>query len=145
MVDASGDGNVRATGGCECGAVGYRVLGKLRDVSICHCAQCRRIHGHVAAYTCAADADLELTEDRGLKWFRSSDEARRGFCAECGASLFWKSDAETATGIAAGTLDAPTGLKIFRNIFTAHKGDYYDITDGLPAFEDDAPGPDAGD
>ena len=35
----------------------------------------------------------------------------------------------------AGTLDAPTGLAVKGHIFTADKGDYYDITDGLPQSE----------
>ncbi|MGH8319046.1 MAG: hypothetical protein ACREUL_13890 [Steroidobacteraceae bacterium] len=32
----------------------------------------------------------------------------------------------------AGTLDAPTGLRPAMDIFVAEKGDYYEITDGLP-------------
>jgi hypothetical protein len=32
----------------------------------------------------------------------------------------------------AGTLDSPTGLRAEKHIFTADKGDYYEIADGLP-------------
>jgi hypothetical protein len=35
-------------------------------------------------------------------------------------------------GVAMGALDAPTGATIAKHIFTADKGDYYDICDGLP-------------
>ena len=31
-----------------------RSPGALRDVVLCHCAMCRRTHGHVGAYTAAA-------------------------------------------------------------------------------------------
>jgi hypothetical protein len=31
-----------------------------------------------------------------------------------------------------GAFDAPTGTRLERHIFTADKGDYYDIADGLP-------------
>ena len=34
--------------------------------------------------------------------------------------------------IHAGTLDAPTGLRLIGHIYCADKGDYYDIDDGLP-------------
>ena len=120
-----------ATGGCLCGAVRYEVRGRLRDVTICHCGQCLRTHGHAAAYSSAGTDALVLTEDRGLKWYVSSATARRGFCAECGASLFWEPSEGGHTAIAAGTLDRPTGLKTVAHIFTADKGDYYDITDDL--------------
>ncbi len=123
----------RATGGCLCGAVRYEVRGPLRPVVNCHCGQCRKVHGNFAAYTSAARADLVLTEDRGLKWYASSDFARRGFCGDCGASLFWERVGEARISIAAGGIDAPSGLETIRHIFTAHKGDYYEIADGLEA------------
>ncbi len=126
----------RATGGCLCGAVRYEVHGPLRDVVNCHCGQCRRSHGHVAAYTSAKRAELVLTEDRGLKWYRSSDFARRGFCGDCGASLFWERLDEDRVSVAAGGIDAPSGLRSVRHIFTAHKGDYYEIADGLEALSE---------
>ena len=121
----------RAHGRCLCGAVAYEVRGPLRDVVNCHCGQCRRTHGHVGAYTRVRRADLVMTEARGLKWYASSDKARRGFCQVCGASLFWDPSGGETTAIAAGSLDAPTGLKTIRHIFVADKGDYYTIDDGL--------------
>lgn len=123
----------RATGGCLCGAVRYEVRGPLREVVNCHCGQCRRVHGHVAAYSSAARSDLVLTEARGLKWYASSAGARRGFCGDCGASLFWEPVGEPRIAIAAGGINAPSGLCTIRHIFTAHKGDYYEIADGLEA------------
>ena len=122
----------RATGGCLCGAVRYELHGPLREVVNCHCAQCRRTHGHFAAYTNAKRANLVLHESGGLKWYGSSDRARRGFCAECGASLFWEPAGAEDISVAAGTLDAPTGLKTIANIYVSDKGDYYEIADGLP-------------
>ncbi len=120
------------TGGCLCGAVRYEARGPLSDVTACHCGQCRRQSGHFYATTRVARQNLMLVEDRGLKWYRASPTARRGFCGDCGSTLFWQSDAGDATAILAGSLDAPTGLKLARHIFVADKGDYYEITDGLP-------------
>ena len=122
---------LRATGRCLCGAVRYQIRGPLRPVVNCHCGQCRRTHGNVAAYTSAARADLVLTEDRGLKWYRSSEVARRGFCRNCGASLFWERLGEDRVAVAAGGIDPPSGLKTIRHIFVAAKGDYYGIAEGL--------------
>jgi hypothetical protein len=136
MTDADEDDRaVRANGGCECGAVRYRVRGPLRDVVSCHCGQCRRTHGHFAAYTATRDDHLEMVETRGLKWFDTSTRARRGFCGECGGRLFWKSHDRDSTNIAAGTLDAPTGLKTVMHIHAVDKSDYYDIPDGVPVHQ----------
>jgi hypothetical protein len=119
------------TGGCLCGGVRYEVKGEMRDVVNCHCKQCRKTHGHFGAYTNAKWADVKLTNQASLAWYRSSPAARRGFCRECGGSLFWERTGADGVSIAAGTLDAPTGLRTVRHIFMADAGDYYTVDDGL--------------
>jgi len=110
--------------------VRYEIHGPLRDVIACHCSQCRRTSGHFVAATQACSADLVLCESATLRWYRSSAEAERGFCARCGGNLFWRPAAEPGvTSIMAGTLDTPTGLKIRQHIFVADKSDYYEIGD----------------
>ena len=125
-----------AAGGCLCGGVRYEVHGALRDVVACHCSQCRRTSGHFVAATAALATDLQLTASSTLRWYQSSATAERGFCARCGSSLFWRQTAPATewTSIMAGTLDAPTGLRIGAHIYTADKSDYYDITDDVPTF-----------
>lgn len=120
------------SGGCLCGGVRYRVDGTLSDVGACHCSQCRRTTGHYfAATTCKREA-LGFDTDETLAWYESSPGIYRGFCARCGASLFWRDSRREEIDILAGTLDKPTGLKLVDHIFVADKGDYYEITDGLP-------------
>ncbi len=124
----------RASGGCLCGAVAYEVRGPMRDVINCHCGQCLRTHGNFAGYTSVRRDDLSLTEERGLKWYDSSNLARRGFCDTCGASLFYERLEGGMISIAAGTLNRPTKLKTVAHIFVADKGDYYEIADGLKTY-----------
>lgn len=121
-------------GGCLCGAVRYEITGSLRGVVNCHCEMCRRLHGIFGPHTKAKKSDIRITEDHGLTWYETSSVARRGFCNMCGSNLFWEPYAQQATGIVAGTLDMPTDLKTIGHIFTAEKGDYYEIDDGLPQF-----------
>jgi hypothetical protein len=120
------------TGGCLCGGVRYEVTGPLRDVVECHCAMCRRTHGHFAAYTAAPKTAFRLTESRGLKWYASSAFARRGFCTECGGSVLWERAAGDLMSIAAGTLDPPTGLRTTLQIFCEDAGDYYPLRANIP-------------
>ena len=123
------------TGGCLCGAVRYRIDGPARGVIVCHCIECRRWHGHVCAATAVRREQLVVTGDT-VRWFDSPESesaARRGFCSVCGSSLFWDAPELPTISIAAGTLDAPTGLVTIAHIHTATAGDYYRIPDdGLP-------------
>jgi len=116
-----------ARGGCLCGAVRYEVIGPLRDVVVCHCSRCLRTHGHAAAYSACARRDLVLERSDALRWYEFDDRSR-GFCGECGASLFWSAAERDTISIAAGTLDRPTGLKTVAHIYTGDHADYYEIT-----------------
>jgi hypothetical protein len=125
-----------ASGGCLCGAVRYEVRGPLREVLLCHCEECRRWHGHVAAFTSARREDLALIDDRGLRWTdspRSDADAKRGFCGECGSSLFWDAPGRETISIAAGTLNGTTGLRTAAHWYVSQAADYYELPDdGLP-------------
>jgi hypothetical protein len=117
------------TGSCLCGAVKYEVE-NLRDVLACHCEQCRKQTGSYMMATAAADADFKLIEERGLKWYRSSPTAQRGFCGECGSVLFWRGDGKDYMSITAGSVDGATGLKLSGHIYCDFAGDYYVIAGG---------------
>lgn len=112
-------------GSCLCGAVAFTATGPLRDVWACHCGQCRRTSGHFWAATSVPLDRFRLTRDAGLAWYRSSDHARRGFCKDCGASLFWEPQGEGRLAIAPGAFDAPLPVRMTRHIFTEDAGDYY--------------------
>lgn len=107
-------------------------MGEIRDVVVCHCGMCRKAHGHIGAYTAASRNGLRFVETRGLKWYRSSATAQRGFCGECGSTLFWDGDGRDTISIAAGTLDAPTGLSTTLQIHTKSAGDYYAVDPSIP-------------
>ena len=73
-------------GHCLCGAVRFRGQWEQAEYQACHCGQCRRWAGH---FWDGADAS-DVTTEGPRKWFRSSDEAERGFCPDCGSSLLWR-------------------------------------------------------
>jgi hypothetical protein len=126
----------RRTGGCLCGAVRYEVQGALRPIVMCHCTQCRRVTGHHMAATAARHGEFRLLAEAGLGWYDSSAEARRGFCRQCGSTLFWQGAGRDYISIAAGTLDDSSGLSTACHIFTADKGGYYEIADSAPQRRD---------
>ncbi len=100
--------NVTLSGGCQCGAVRFRVEGLLDDVSICHCRMCQKAFGgYYAPLVSARKAILEWT--RGTpKRFQSSNIVARGFCDECGTPLTY--EAPDGIALAAGAFDNPAVL-----------------------------------
>lgn len=128
-------GNGIFTGGCLCGRVRFRVTGPLADVIACHCRQCRRMSGHFCAATAAPRDAFEITEAAGLAWYESSQTSRRGFCRECGSSLFFDHGPDEPIGITAGSLDGDPGLRLAAHIYVDEAGGYYALGDEAERFE----------
>ena len=99
-------------GSCLCGAVKYEALGDAEGFAACHCGQCRRQAGHVWASAHVPDDKLRITGE--VRWFQSSEKARRGFCPVCGSSLFWKHRDDDHTSFSLGSVDGPTGGRLQR-------------------------------
>lgn len=120
------------TGSCLCGAVTFEVEGELPPPDACHCRLCRKSSGHVFASTDVPRSAVTVRGEEKVTWYASSEKVRRGFCSVCGASLFWDPPHRDWIALAMGAFDGPTGTRLAKHIFTADKGDYYDIADGLP-------------
>ena len=96
------------TGGCQCGAVRYRVAGTLTDSSICHCRMCQKAFGAYYA-PLVSTRGAELVWTRGApKMFRSSNFVLRGFCGDCGTPLTY--EAPDGVAVSAGSFDDPSAL-----------------------------------
>ena len=121
-------------GSCECGAVEFDVSGPFGESIACHCASCRKTSGHFWVAFSVDKSSLRLGSGDALSWYESADGVRRGFCAECGSSLFYEFTDHKFVGVAGGSIDGPTGQKLSGHIFTDQMGDYYDLSDSLPKF-----------
>jgi hypothetical protein len=124
-------------GGCLCGAIRYEVRGPLREILVCHCSECRRWAGRAAMFTASRNVDLEIRDNGHVVWIpspRSEHRASRGFCARCGASLFWRAPGFDRTSIAAGTLDDPSGLRVAAHIWVEQGADWEHPSEGVQAY-----------
>jgi hypothetical protein len=81
------------SGGCQCGAVRFRVEGEPGRASVCHCRMCQK------AFAAPYGALVTVRQDQ-LVWtrgerrrFRSSNLVSRGFCGDCGTPLTFEWDA----------------------------------------------------
>lgn len=112
---------------CLCRGVAFKVTSLLREVVACHCSRCRRTSGHFVA---ATDHRV-MTANETLTWYRSSPEAKRGFCNRCGDTLSYRPVGGGTTSSMAGTLDMSTGFGLTHHTCCADNSDYYEITVGL--------------
>lgn len=123
-------------GSCLCGGVRYELSGDLRNSVACHCVQCRKTSGHYVSATQVGPEQMHITHGETLTWFQSSPQAQRGFCNRCGSSLFWRHEIDNgAVSVMSGTLDGATGITTEKHIFVADKGDYYNIADDVPQYD----------
>ena len=93
------------SGGCQCGAVRFRVEGELGDASVCHCRMCQKAFGGFYA-PLVSTRDAKLTWTRGTpSYFQSSNFVKRGFCQICGTPLSY--EAPDGVALAIGAFDHP--------------------------------------
>jgi hypothetical protein len=119
------------TGHCFCGAIGFRLTEPPRDVHHCHCGMCRRATG-------AAFATLVWVRRDAVVWtgsparFRSSKIATRGFCVQCGTSLYLDYDGRDQIALLVGAFEEPAGLPPSHHYGVEGRLPWVDINAGLP-------------
>ncbi|MEQ1569692.1 MAG: GFA family protein [Myxococcota bacterium] len=117
------------TGGCQCGAVRYRVDGPLGDASFCHCRMCQKAFGSFGAPLVAAPT-ASFAWTRGAPGtFRSSAIVERGFCRACGTPLYLLEDGGDYE-LAIGSLDEPARVRLSHVVGVESKLPW---ADGLPS------------
>ncbi len=127
-----------ATGGCQCGAVRFRVEGELGEASICHCRMCQKATGgFFGPYVGVAMTDLIWTRGE-RKRFQSSNKVQRGFCGDCGTPLTFEYEgAHIALSI--GAFDRPGDIRIAEQLASnARLADFEDLG-ALPEHTEDEP------
>lgn len=81
--------DINRTGGCQCGAVRFKIHGALGRPSICHCRMCQKAFGGFFGPLVTIKGEAEWTRGEP-SYFQSSVNIARGFCAACGTPLTYK-------------------------------------------------------
>ena len=87
-------------GHCLCGAVRFAFAAKPNWTLHCHCESCRRATSSPMTTWISVPRDALRFVAGRPHYFRSSAQARRGFCRDCGSPfnrIRWRGDA-AATG-----------------------------------------------
>jgi hypothetical protein len=124
-------------GGCECGAVRYRVADEFLYAANCHCSNCRAATGSAfKPFAGIERSKLEITNgaDGLLVW--GDDDSNHTRCAQCGSLLYSVVRDGAYVHVALGSLaDAPT-LRPTEHIFVGSKAPWFELTDDLPRYEE---------
>ena len=123
------------TGGCQCGAVRYSATERLDDAHICHCRMCQKAVGGFFAALVGLPNDA-FTWTRGSpSMFLSSDTTERGFCPNCGTSLFCRYIGDDYADINIATLDDPDAVAPRHQFGNESRVAYFDVLHVLPGRE----------
>ena len=77
-------------GSCLCKNISFKILNECRYSVLCHCTMCQKSNAEFSNYTKVKKENLKFITKKKLKWFNSSKNFKRGFCSECGSSLFFQ-------------------------------------------------------
>lgn len=100
-------------GGCLCGGLRVVARGRPDRVAICHCLDCRKHHG--ALFYAAAIFPGAAVVVTGV----AREYSGRGFCPDCGSSVYARSGAEIEVHL--GALDAPDQLMPEYEVWTVRR------------------------
>ncbi len=101
----------RWTGGCQCGAVRYEFRVKPDNPALCHCRMCQKqVGGFFGAFAGAHTDSFRVTRGQ-MAEFKSSDDALRGFCRDCGTPLTYQALSRPRISVTIGSLDRHSEMK----------------------------------
>lgn len=122
-------------GRCLCEGIRFEVDPPTKWCAHCHCSLCRRAHGaaFVTWFGAAVERFRIARGEELLRWYRSTPGARRGFCSECGSTLFfegdrWPGEIHIALAHMEGPIDRDPSAHVF---FDSGVG-WIHLDDGLP-------------
>jgi len=130
-------------GGCQCGAVRYRLAEPPVQVYICHCTECRRQSASafgISVYV--AREAFRLTQGTPRRWTRPatvSGVCHCHFCPDCGVRIWHEGADEPTLSVKGGTLDTPPDLSRAIHIWTSSGLPGLVIPPGAEAYPDEPP------
>jgi hypothetical protein len=120
-------------GGCQCGAVRYRISGEPVMTALCHCSRCRRANAAPAvAWVMYSEEQVSFPATQP-QTYESSPGCRRGFCARCGTQISFTADyIPGLIDLTIGSLDKPEEMAPVFHYWDSKRLPWMQFADTLP-------------
>ncbi|MGH6886292.1 MAG: GFA family protein [Geminicoccales bacterium] len=127
-------------GGCQCGAIRYRITGAPLLAAICHCTMCRRANAAPAvAWAMFEEAQVVLRKGSPTT-YASSSRAKRGFCPVCGTQISFTADyIPGLIDVTIASLDHPEMVAPTLHYWDAERLPWVHLADDLPRYPEFPP------
>ncbi len=125
-------------GGCQCGAVRYRITSPPLTLYLCHCTECQKQSSSAFGMSMwVRRSDLEIVQGDPKVWKRpaaSGGTVSCAFCPTCGSRLYHHaSDDPEIISVKAGSLDDTSWLRPVGHIWTRSRQPWAEIDDAPPS------------
>lgn len=118
----------KITGHCLCNKISFEFKTSEKHFDACHCSMCRHWNGG-PALTVNAEKDLKLEGEEYLGIYSSSKWAERGFCKNCGSSLFYRLKQHDFCNFNLGVIDDHDQFTFTKQIYVDSKPDNYNFSE----------------
>jgi hypothetical protein len=125
-------------GGCDCGAVHYKITGSVKLVVNCHCNACRKRNGaSYSTYCVVSQDDLNIVQGmKNIATYEVSENGKKQFCSKCGSPLYTINKRYPGLYMVHyGTLLDHSGLAPAFNIYCESKLPWVNAISYLKSFE----------
>ncbi len=127
------------SGGCQCGAVRYRITGWPLTLYCCHCSECQRQASSAFGMSMrVARQNVEIDWQAMARRVREAgqrNEVHGHFCPDCGVRILHDRPGSATVTIKAGTLDDTSWLNPVAHIWTASAQPWVQFAGGSLVYE----------
>ena len=128
---------MKITGECFCGSITYKINGKLKNATSCHCSRCRKaFNAQASAAAFVEHTDFQWTSGQELL---TTYTGKQGygvqFCSICGSTLCTVYN-EDVLQVTLGCLNDEPELEPIKHIFVASKANWEVLPENVIQFNE---------
>lgn len=111
-------------GSCLCGKVKIHLPNVSSEVAVCHCQMRQKFFSSSFIFIGKKIGNFEIIGENWIKKYASSENIERGFCKNCGSSLFYWDKKSYHVCFPVGLFDDLENVQLTTEFYTEYKPSY---------------------